>query len=249
MIIRGTAELEAHFHDLGPGDVVAGPLSAKYLQGALAADLDARGVRCVPSLLSQLLSRSKAAQATVFHRWMTAETRVVRRRAELIAAAGAYARRGIGAVVTKQEAMHCGHGVRLWDSVEALYNVVAFDDGAYPFVLQPFIPDITDVRVIWAGDHQEAYARENKFSFRANLAAGGRSRPCDLDAETGAFCRAVMERGRYPYAHIDLHILAQGGCVLSEITLEAGILGARIGRAELNRLKRDRIEALASGGE
>ncbi len=249
MIIRSTAELDAHFNDLGPGDVLAFPLAAKYLQAPLAVDLSARGVRCVPSLLSQSLSRSKAAQAIVFNPWMTAGTRAVRRRAELFSAAKAYARLGIGAVVTKQEGMHCGHGIRLWDNVEALYNVVAFDDCAFPFVLQPFIPDITDVRVISVGDYREAYIRENAFNFRANLAAGGRSRPYELSADAEGFCRAVMERGRFPYAHIDLHLPARGGCFLSEITLEAGISGARIGRAELSRLKRAQIEKLATHEE
>lgn len=249
MIISGGAELDAHFHELGPGDVVVGPLAARYLQGALAADLAARGVRCVPSLLSQLLSRSKTAQARVFTPWMTVGTCVVRRRAELMAAAGVLARLGVGAVVTKQEAMHCGHGVRRWEGIEALYNVVAFDQTAYPFVLQPFIANLTDVRVICAGEYHEAYRRENEFNFRANLAAGGRSRPFEIDADVKAFCRAVMERGRFPYAHIDLHLPVEGGCVLSEISLEAGISGARIGRAELNRLKRGQIEILAAGGE
>jgi len=64
-------------------------------------------------------------------------------------------------VVTKQEGMHCGHGIRRWDSAEVLYNTVAFTDSAYPFVLQPFLPDITDVRVIVVGDYVEAYLREN----------------------------------------------------------------------------------------
>src|SRR5512136_2580330 len=103
MIVRGPAELERRYEELSAGDVVLGPLPTRYLRGALAADLLERGVHCIPSVTCQVLSRSKCAQAAVFHRWMAPHTRVVARRAELMEALGDYARRAVGAVVTKQE--------------------------------------------------------------------------------------------------------------------------------------------------
>jgi glutathione synthase/RimK-type ligase-like ATP-grasp enzyme len=245
MIVRGTAELERHYEELTAGDVVVGLLPARYLRGALAADLLERGVRFVPPLTCQTLSRSKCAQAVVFRTWMAPHTRVVSRRADLMQALGDYARQAVGAVVTKQEGMHCGHGVRRWESAEALYNAVAFDEGAYPFVLQPFLEGISDVRVIVVGDYVEAYLRENLYNFRANIAAGGASRPLSMDPAAAAFCRTVMERGRFPYAHVDLHLTAAGTCLLAEIALGGGIAAARIGRAELERKKRERLEELA----
>ena len=166
------------------------------------------------------------AQAAVLRPWMAPHTQVIARRAELMEAVGYCGRYGIAAVVSKQEGMHCGHGVRRWESAEALYNAVAFDGSAYPFVLQPFLPDISDVRVIVAGDYVEAYVRENPFNFRANLAAGGAGRPLAMDPAAERLCRDVMKRGRYPYAHIDLHLTPGGQCWLSEITLEGGIAAA-----------------------
>jgi glutathione synthase/RimK-type ligase-like ATP-grasp enzyme len=245
MIVRGRAELERHFEDLGKGDIVLGPLPARYLRGALAADLLERGVRCIPAVTCQALARSKCAQALVFRRWMAPHTRAVSRRPELMQALGDYARSAIGAVVTKQEGMHCGHGIRRWESIEALYNSVALDDRVYPFVLQPFLPAITDVRVIVVGEYVEAYLRENLYNFRANIAAGGASRPLSMDPAAEAICRTVMERGRFPYAHIDLHLTSEGACLLSEIALEGGIAAARIGRSELDQRKRERLEELA----
>jgi ribosomal protein S6--L-glutamate ligase len=100
------------------------------------------------------------------------------------------------------------------------------------------------VRVIVVGDYVEAYLRENLYNFRANIAAGGASRPLRMDPAAEALCRAAMERGRFPYGHIDLHLTAAGGCLLSEIALEGGIAAAHIGRAELDRLKRQRLEEL-----
>lgn len=244
MIVRGPAELERHYDELTAGDVVVGLLPARVLKGAGSADLLERGVRFVPALTCQALSRSKCAQALVFRGWMAPHTRVVARRAELMEALGDYARHAVGAVVTKQEGMHCGHGIRRWESVEALYNTVAFDQGAYPFVLQPFLEGTGDVRVIVVGDYVEAYLRENLYNFRANIAVGGASRPLNMDPAAEALCRAVMERGRFPYAHIDLHLTAAGVCLLSEIALEGGIAAAHIGRAELDRLKRQRLEEL-----
>jgi ribosomal protein S6--L-glutamate ligase len=247
MIVRSAGELEQRFEELGSGDIILGPLPARYLRGALAADLLERGVRCVPSVLCQLLSRSKCAQALVFRPWMAPHTLVVSRRAELMDAATYCGRNGIGAVVSKQEGMHCGHGIRRWESAEALYNAVAFTEGAFPFVLQPFMADINDVRVIVVGDYVEAYLRENPFNFRANLAAGGASRALAMDAAAESLCRAVMRRGRFPYAHIDLQLAEGGGCYLSEIALDGGISAARICREELNRRKRDVLEKEAGG--
>lgn len=242
MIVRGRRELEERFEELAPGDVVCGPLPAGYLRGALAADLLERGVRCVPSVLCQLLSRSKCAQALFFGRWMAPHTRAVFRRADLLAVLADCNRHGIGAVVSKQEGMHCGHGIRRWDHAEALYNAVALTPEVFPFVVQPFLPGVSDVRVIVVGDYVEAYLRENLYNFRSNLAAGGTGRALPMDAAAERLCRAVMARGRFPYAHIDLHLTETGACYLSEIALDAGISAARIRREELNRRKAEALE-------
>jgi len=244
MILRSAAELETRFHDLGPGDVFLGLLPSKHLRGAGAADLLERGVRCVPSVLCQLLSRSKTAQAFVLKSYMAPHTRVIARRAELMDAVGYCAQHRIEAVVSKQEGMHCGHGIRRWESAEALYNAVAFSDSAFPLVLQPFRSDIADVRVIMVGDYVEAYKRTNPFNFRANLAAGGASAPVAVSASMEALCCAVMDRGRFPYAHIDLLLGEGGACHLSEISLDGGIAGAGINRSELNRRKQAVLERL-----
>ncbi len=246
MILRSACELEQHFGDLGPEDIYVGLLPLKFLKGPLGADLLERGVRCVPSVLCQLLSRSKCGQAVLFKPWMAPHTLVVTRRAELLGAATYYQQHRIQAVVSKQEGMHCGHGIRRWESSETLYNTVAYSDAAFPMVLQPFLSDITDIRVIVIGDYLEAYTRENRHNFRANLSAGGAAREFDMDAAAGGLCRAVLARGRFPYAHIDLHLTPGGSCYLSEITLDAGIAAARIRRDELKRRKQEVLETLAA---
>jgi glutathione synthase/RimK-type ligase-like ATP-grasp enzyme len=246
MILHRSVELDQRFEALGPGDVVVGHLPGTYLRGALAADLLERGVRCVPSVFCQLLSRSKIAQAVVFRRWMAPHTLTVSRRVELIDAVNYCGQHRIGAVVTKQEGMHCGHGIRRWENAEVLYNTVAFTDADFPFVLQPYMAGISDVRVIVVGDYVEAYLRENFYNFRSNLAAGGMSRPLAMDAAAEGLCQQVMERGRFPYAHVDLQLTAEGVCYLSEIALDGGISAARIKREELNRRKQAQLEKLAT---
>jgi ribosomal protein S6--L-glutamate ligase len=244
MAIHRAHALDPSFEKLADGDVILGALPAKYLRPALVADLMERGIRCVPSPLCQLLSRSKCAQAFLLRAWMAPHTQVISRRAELMHAVGYCARHRIMEVVSKQEGMHCGHGIRRWASAESLYNSVAFDEAAYPFVLQPFLADIRDIRVIVVGDYVEAYVRENAFNFRANLSAGGNSRALPMDAAAERLCREAMKRGRFPYAHIDLQLTADGRCWLSEITLNGGIAAARIGREELQRRKQDILERL-----
>jgi ribosomal protein S6--L-glutamate ligase len=55
-----------------------------------------------------------------------------------------------------------------------------------------------------------------------------------------------MARGAFPYAHIDLQLMPEGACYLSEIALDGGITGARIGREELNAIKQATLERLAA---
>lgn len=245
MIIRSNRKLKAQYHDLGPGNIFIGMLSSKYLNQSVLIDLLERGVTCLPSPLSQNLNRSKVAQALIFKSWMLPRTTVITRRMDLIDAINQYNKHGITAVLTKQENMHCGHGVRRWENIETLYNIVALSNSSYPFVLQPFLNALTDVRVIIVADYIEAYGRRNPDNFRMNISSGGKYYPYALDQEQEKFCRSVMERGKFPYAHLDLQITESGEYYLAEIALNGGIKGAGISRQELDKKKQSILEKLA----
>ena len=246
MIVRTNHELKEKFNDLNAGDVFIGNLSLKYLKQPVLIDMLERGIRCLPSALAQILNNSKVAQAFVLKDWMLPHTLAISRRTDLIEATNAFNRIGVGPLVTKQDGLHCGHGVRRWETIETLYSFMALDQSSYPFVLQPFQEEFTDVRVIIVGDYVESYTRSNLYNFRVNLSSGGTGAPYDLDEKKEAFCRAVMQRGKFPFAHLDLMILENGACYLSEITLNGGIKGARIGRQELEQKKKELLEELAS---
>ena len=246
MIVRGYTDLQANYQRLTAGDVYIGQIHSAFLRHTLLVDLLQRGVHCFPSPLSQLLSSSKAAQAMVLNDWMLPQTRVIRRRHDLIDAAGAYAAAGIGPVVSKADHMHCGHGVRRWNDIESLYNTEAYTADAYPMVLQPYEDKCIDVRVIITGSYLEAYQRFNPAGFRMNLAAGGKCAPFTLGTAADECCRTAMARGRFPYAHLDLLIRDDGTCYLSEIALGGGTKGARIDRKELDRKKADVLEQCAA---
>ena len=245
MIIKTTRELEAHYQDLRAGDVFIGSLALKHLRQPILVDLLERGVQCLPSPLSQILSRSKTAQSFLLKTWMLPHTKLIRRRSDLINAISDYNKDGVGAVVSKQDHMHCGHGIRKWGDIESLYAFMGLAQTSYPFVLQPFIKNFTDVRVLIVGDYTEAYARYNPHNFRVNLSAGGTSAVFYPDDEMQQFCRNVMQRGNFPYAHIDLLVTENGDCFLSEITLNGGTKGAQISRKELEHRKSEVLENLA----
>jgi len=107
------------------------------------------------------------------------------------------------------------------------------------------LDDLTDVRVIIAGEYTEAYVRYNPDNFRMNISSGGKSYPYDLNKEQVDFCLTAMERGKFPYAHLDLQITESVKYYLSEITLNGGIKGARISRKELDQKKQEILEKLA----
>ena len=245
MIVRTNRELKAKYNELTAGDIFIGNLSLKYLKHPLLIDMLERGIRCLPSPLAQILNSSKVAQAFVLHEWMLPHTQAISRRTDLIDAINIYGKNGIGPVVTKQDDLHCGHGIRRWETIETLYSFMALAESSYPFVLQPFQEEFTDIRVIIVGDHVESYTRSNLYNFRVNLSSGGTGSPYKLDEKKEAFCRSVMQRGKFPFAHLDLMILENGECYLSEITLNGGIKGARISREDLIQNKKALLEKLA----
>lgn len=234
----------ARYNDVGQGDIFVGKLGAGELKSFLLVDLLERGVCCLPSPLSQIISGSKVVQALLLNQWMLPNTLVISRRKNLIDAIGRYNRLGIQSVITKEDRMHCGFGIRKWDSIETLYSFMSMSQASYPFVLQPFMENVMDIRVVAAGDYIEAYARHNPDNFRMNMAAGGSSSPFLLDEEKEKLCRAVMERGGFPFAHIDILIVSDGKYYLSEIALDGGIKGAGIGRVELDKKKEEVIESI-----
>lgn len=245
MIITRYTQLMHTYHELGPGDVYIGQIPGTHLRSAILSDLTARGVGVLPGAVAQLVSGSKTAQAFLLMQWMVPHTRVISRRKEILDALACYAQNGIYAAITKQEHMHCGHGVRLWNDLELMYSFLSLQDNVYPFVLQPFMQVASDLRVIIVGDYTEAYARQNAGGFRMNLAAGGSSQVYQLSDEQVMLCRQIMKRTQMPYAHIDLMITREGHNYLSEISLHGGLHGAQISKPELDRLKQNHLMALA----
>ena len=221
-------------------------LSFKTLKHRAFIDLLERGIRLFPSALSQTLARSKVAQALAFRQWMIPHTLIITRRVDLMYAINTYNQHGVGPVVTKEDHLQCGFGVHRWDNIEATYNQMTFSAALYPFVVQPFLENYTDVRVVIAGGYCEAYTRENRYNFRMNLTVGGTSRPYALSEDQLTRCHQVMERGKFPYAHIDLLVTADGNSYLSEIALNGGLKGARIEREDLDAMKRDILEKMAA---
>lgn len=245
MIISGNRKLKELYHQLGPGDIFIGSVVSKHLKQSILVDLLERGVHCFPPPLSQVINSSKTMQALVFQDRMLPHTKVITRRVEMIDSINLYNQAGIGHVVTKEDHMHCGYGIRRWESVESLYNHTALLESAYPFVLQPFLENFTDVRIIIVENYVEAYSRHNPYNFRMNISSGGTSSSYALDNDKEKFCRSVMNRGKFPFAHIDLHILESGKCFLSEIALNGGIKGAAISRKVLDEKKQVLLERLA----
>jgi ribosomal protein S6--L-glutamate ligase len=213
MIIKSSRELKRRYHELRPGDVFIGTVASKYLKRSMLIDLLERGIHCLPSPLSQDLNGSKVAQALVLNELMLPHTLAITRRTELIDALNRYNEAGIGPVVSKENQMHCGHGVRRWDSLETLYSFMSLSESSYPFVLQPFLENFTDVRVIIVGDYVEAYERRNPNNFRMNISSGGEMYPYILDGDKEKFCRKAMARGKCPHGsphHRKREILPRG---------------------------------------
>lgn len=231
-IVRSNAAFEECCHELGPGDVVVGRLRLRPGEEHLLLDLAARGVRLVPSALAQWLSRSKVFQARVLGPFMLPGTRPLYDLHGLLDLVNEYGRDGVGQVVCKLDRANGGLGILLFPSIEEVYSQAVLGALRFPFVVQPFVPGARDVRVVVLGDHLESYERRNPHGFRHNLHCGGEGSQWPLSGAQLDFCRQVMARGGFPYAHLDLLVTPAGESWLGEINLRGGLRGAQISQQD-----------------
>lgn len=248
LVITDNATLRAQYDSLRANDIIVGRLRLRESEESLLLDLSQRGVHLVPSALSQLASRSKALQAVIFGPFMLPLTRAIHTHHDLIRAIGDYRKNDVTAVVTKLDRRNAGLGVHLWRSVEEVFTHASLGSIPYPFVLQPFVPECSDIRAIFLGSYSEAYQRHNPHNFRNNLHHGGKSKACRLSTEQKELCRRVMARGQFPYGHLDLLVTENGKSYLGEINLRGGIRGATITPADyqerMANIHRELLESL-----
>lgn len=227
-IIKNNDELFATYHELQAGDIVTCRLRLKTEEEHLLLDLLERGIQLIPSATSQLASRSKTFQARLLAPLMVPDTTAIYDIHGILETVSLYGRNSIKKVVFKHDRKNAGFGIHLFRDIEDVYTQAANNVLPYPFVLQPFIENSRDVRVIIIGDFIEAYERNNPDNFRNNLHCGGKSKPYTLSIEQLQLCKAAMERGSYPYAHLDLMITDKEETFLAEINLRGGMRGAVI---------------------
>ncbi len=233
-VIRSITDFRRQYRRLGSGDLVLGVLALRPGEEIKLLDLAARGVIFFPSVLSQFVSRSKAAQAEVLVEYMIPGSFVAYALADLAGHLPEFQTRE--AVVAKRDRGHLGLGVSLWPTLESLYSLGSLQGLTYPVVVQPFLAGARDLRVVVLGDYVEAYERLNPHSFRKNLFQGGSSRPATVPSELQDFCRDIMARGTFPYAILDLILDPEDGRpYLSEISFKGGLTGARLSQAEFRR--------------
>ncbi len=232
LILTDNRSFRTYFSELGPGDAVVGLLNIKPTEQVMFLDLVERGILLFPSALAQQLSRSKCLQAMVYGDWMAPHTFVARDRHDMVRNISIYGREKIKDVVTKQNRFNCGLGIHRWSSIEDAYNQACFGSLIYPFVVQPLLDVEIDARVVVIRDYSEAYWRRNPDSFRNNLFFGGDYGVYELSPDQWKMCQKVMNRGKFPNAHIDLLVTQDGTTYLSEINLRGGLKGARISSTE-----------------
>ncbi len=209
-IVTTYQTLLRNFNLLKKGDLILTRIPMRKENFHLIFDLRDRGVLSYPSFLSQILSSSKVAQAEILKEFMLPYTYVIKNKTmllEVMENPPPYER-----FVTKRDLANCGLGISLWNDLEEVFKFAGTEILPFPFVLQPFFENWKDIRVIILGDlYCEAYLRENPKNFRKNLFFGGEAKYYKLSEKEVAFCKRVMERGGFPYAHLDLAYVDNSG--------------------------------------
>lgn len=227
-IIQKNSDLPASLENLHAGDIIACRLRLKYGEEHLFLDLVERGIQLIPSALSQLASRSKTFQARLLSPFMVPHTVVIYDIHGLLETVSLYGHHAIEKVILKHDRKNAGLGIHLFRTIEDVYTQAANNVLPFPFVLQPFVANSRDIRVIILGGYIEAYERNNPDNFRNNLHCGGAAQPFTLNTQQLDLCMKAMDRGSFPYAHLDLMVTGTGKTYLAEINLRGGIRGAAI---------------------
>jgi ribosomal protein S6--L-glutamate ligase len=231
-IIRDNHAFSLSYQQLEKNDIILGRLRLKPGEEHLLTDLLARGIRLIPSANSQLASRSKVFQARIFSDFLPPDTLAIYDAQTLLEVSSLYQKQGYQRVVLKHDRKHAGIGVHIFANIEDLFNQVSVTAYPFPFIIQPFQTECKDIRVIIIDDYNEAYERSNPFNFRQNLHCGGKATPHMLTDREMAFCLDVMNRGEFPYAHLDILLTPDNEIHLMEINLRGGLRGAKISGPE-----------------
>ena len=225
-VIRDNQTLSTCYQQLKQNDIICGRIRLKPGEEHILTDLLERGIRLIPSATSQLASRSKTFQARIFGDFMLPDTLPIYDGHALLSATSIYQQKQYSRVILKFDRKNAGLGIHTFNDIEELYNYVSIGSLSFPFVIQPYQVKCRDIRVIILGDYIEAYERINPYNLRNNLHCGGKSTPYELPEQELKFCRKVMQRGNFPYAHLDLILSPNGDCHLMEINLRGGLRGA-----------------------
>ena len=231
-VIRDNKALHNHYLRLNNNDIICGRIRLHPGEEPFLINLVERGIRMVPSGTSQLASKSKVFQTQLFKDFMVEETTPIFNRHGLLQTISRFNQTGATKVVFKQDRKNGGLGIHLFESIESLYNQIILSAVHYPFVVQPFVKNTRDIRVIIIGDYLEAYERHNAYNFRNNLHCGGNPDAFSLNGSALKLCRQVMKRGGFPYAHIDLLLTEDSNYKLMEINLRGGLRGAKMTGSE-----------------
>ncbi len=236
IIIKDNNTLYEGFQSWGPSHCFIGRVRVKPREEFILSDLEDRGVTLFPSGLSQQISRSKVHQARLLGEHMMPHTLAIFDQHDLLQAVNHYTKHNIGRVVSKDDCKNGGMGIHLWQNVEDVFNQATLSVLPYPFVLQPFLADCRDIRVLKFSDYSENYERFNPTNFRNNLHCGGTPASCKLSEEQELICQKVMTRGKFPYAHIDLMVTPNEETYFAEINLRGGLRGAQISGLDYQKM-------------
>lgn len=249
-VVHDNETLYKKYQQLKRNDIICGRIRLKPGQEFLLTDMVERGIRLIPSATAQLASRSKVFQTQLLGAFMLPGTITVHDQHDLFCATTTADARLHTEVILKRDRKNGGIGIHRFRSMEDLYNQVIGGGYPYPFTIQPFRPFCRDIRVVILDDYIEAYERKACHNFRHNLHCGGEAFPYPLTDGQRKFCHQVMERGNFPYAHIDL-LLDREEFWLTEINLRGGLRGAKMNGQEylaaVNNIHRDMLDHLLKG--
>jgi hypothetical protein len=140
-IVLSYQAFKKYFQELKEGDLIGIRLPLRKEEIGLIIDLLNRKVEAFPSFLSQVLSTSKTLQAEILKNFILPHTFAIRDKTTLLSAISELSKleNTFKKFVTKDDRANCGLGVRLWNSLEEIFNIAGSPVYLIPLYYNPFL--------------------------------------------------------------------------------------------------------------
>lgn len=179
-----------------------------------------KNVQLLPHPEQIALWASKIRQAQLFNEYVVPHTKWAINIIDLLILKQYYDNHYSGELVTKPERNSgFGRDVRKWKNIDEIISFFnQYPTKFEPMIIQSFIDNYKDYRVIMLGEYIYTKQRKNSKKWRQNVHLGADITATTLTKKEYEFCKKILQISNLPFIYIDL-MITPDHIYLGEISL------------------------------